>query len=107
MSNPNSEGQPDTYKGTYWVSTANVTAGNDYGGVHTNSGVLNYWFYLLSVGGSGTNDLGTSFSVSGITIQKAAKIAYRAERLYLTPNSKYAAARKATMQAAADLFGLG
>ena len=30
--------------------------GRLWGGVHTNSGVLNYWFYLLTTGGSGTND---------------------------------------------------
>jgi len=102
MSNPNAESQPDTYQGTFWY-----TGTGDNGGVHTNSGVLNFWFYLLSVGGSGTNDLGTAYSVSGITIQKAGKIAYRAERLYLTASSNYAAARKATMQAAIDLYGLG
>ncbi|RAK64048.1 M4 family metallopeptidase [Hymenobacter edaphi] len=108
MSNPNAHGQPDTYKGTYWVaSTATPTSSNDYGGVHTNSGVLNYWFYLLSVGGSGTNDHGYTFNVPGITMAKAAKIAYRAERVYLSANSTYSNARQATLQAAVDLYGLG
>jgi len=102
MSNPNAEGQPDTYQGTYWY-----TGTGDNGGVHTNSGVLNFWFYLLSVGGSGTNDLGTAYSVSGISIAKAARIVYRAERLYFLPTTTYAGARKATLQAAADLFGIG
>jgi Zn-dependent metalloprotease len=45
MSDPNAEGQPDTYKGTFWYAG---TA--DSGGVHTNSGVLNHWFYILAVG---------------------------------------------------------
>ncbi|GAA4352157.1 hypothetical protein GCM10023185_11550 [Hymenobacter saemangeumensis] len=102
MSNPNAEGQPDTYLGTSWY-----TGTGDNGGVHYNSGVLNFWFYLLSVGGSGSNDFGTSYNVSGITIQKAARIAYRAESVYLTPSSNYSAARTATLQAAADLYGFG
>ncbi|UOQ98714.1 FG-GAP-like repeat-containing protein [Hymenobacter sp. 5317J-9] len=102
MSNPNQFGQPDTYKGTNWY-----TGTADDGGVHTNSGVLNYWFYLLSAGGAGTNDFGTSFSVTGISIAKAERIAYRAERFYMTPSTNYLAARQATLQAAIDLFGLG
>jgi Zn-dependent metalloprotease len=53
MSDPNAEGQPDTYKGTPSGGTA------DSGGVHTNSGVLNHWFYILAVGKSGTNDIGS------------------------------------------------
>jgi bacillolysin len=102
MSNPNDFDQPDTYKGTYWWTSA-----GDDGGVHTNSGVLNYWFYLLSAGGSGTNDFATTYSVAGIGITPAARIAYRAERFYMTPSTNYTGARKATMQAAIDLFGLG
>ena len=53
MSNPGWYGEPDCYTGTNWY-----TGTGDNGGVHTNSGVQNYWYYLLSQGGSGTNDLG-------------------------------------------------
>ncbi|WP_439882902.1 M4 family metallopeptidase [Pontibacter sp. MBLB2868] len=102
MSNPKAEGQPDTYKGTNWY-----TGTADNGGVHTNSGVLNHWFYVLSVGKSGTNDLGVSYSVSGIGITDAAKIAYRTESVYLTANSTYADARTYAIQSATDLFGAG
>ncbi len=102
MSDPNSQGQPDTYFGDNWA-----TGPDDHGGVHTNSGVLNFWFYLLSVGGSGNNDFGIPYGVSGITMEKAARITYRAERLYMTPNETYVGARRATMQAAMDLYGLG
>ena len=102
MSNPASLGQPDTYKGVNWaIGTA------DNGGVHTNSGVLNFWFYLLSVGGTGTNDKGSVYNVAGITIAKAEKIAYRTERVYLTPNATYSNARQGSLQAAVDLYGLG
>jgi hypothetical protein len=100
MSDPNSEGQPDTYLGSMWY-----TGTGDNGGVHYNSGVLNHWFYRLSVGGNGTNDNGTSFSVSGIGIDKAAKIAYRLESVYLSSNSNYQAAANFGAQAASDLFG--
>ncbi|KAA9333160.1 T9SS type A sorting domain-containing protein [Hymenobacter busanensis] len=102
MSNPNQYGQPDTYKGSYWY-----TGTGDYGGVHTNSGVLNYWFYLLSQGGSGTNDKGSAYSVTGIGIDAAAKIAYRTESVYLTASSTYASARTAAISAATDLYGAG
>ncbi|MCA8833204.1 M4 family metallopeptidase [Hymenobacter pini] len=102
MSNPNSQGQPAYYKGTYWY-----TGTGDNGGVHTNSGVLNYWFYLISVGKTGTNEKGLSFSVAGLGITNAAKIAYRAESVYLTSSSTYASARTATINAAKDLFGAG
>ncbi len=102
MSNPKTEGQPDTYKGTNWY-----TGTADSGGVHTNSGVLNHWFYILSVGKTGTNDKGSSYAVTGITIAKAAKIAYRLESVYLTANSTYANARTSGIQAAVDLYGAG
>ncbi|MBC7447568.1 MAG: M4 family metallopeptidase [Hymenobacteraceae bacterium] len=108
MSNPNQYQQPDTYKGTYWVaSVASPTQFNDYGGVHTNSGVLNFWFYLLSQGGSGTNDKSSAYTVAGITIDKAAKIAFRTESVYLSANSTYADARTGAIQAATDLYGAG
>ncbi len=107
MSNPNANSQPDTYGGTYWkvINCGTPANTNDYCGVHTNSGVLNYWFYLLSVGGSGTNDIGSAFSVTGVTMDKAAKIAYRTESVYLSANSTFASARTGSIQAATDLYG--
>jgi len=107
MSNPNSLGQPDTYGGTQWINPAcgTPTSTNDYCGVHRNSGVLNYWFYLLAIGGSGTNDIANVFNVTGITIDKAAKIAYRLESVYLSANSTFANARTFGIQSAIDLYG--
>ena len=109
MSNPKSEGQPDTYGGTYWQNPncGTPTQSNDYCGVHTNSGVLNHWFYILTVGKSGTNDLGSSYAVTGIGIDKAANITYRLESQYLSANSTYANARTYGIQAAIDLYGAG
>ncbi|TRX32042.1 T9SS type A sorting domain-containing protein [Flavobacterium sp. ZT3R18] len=108
MSNPKTEGQPDTYGGTNWKTiSCTPTQSNDYCGVHTNSGVLNHWFYILSVGKTGTNDIGSAYNVTGITMDKAAKIAYRLESVYLSANSTYANARTYGIQAAIDLYGAG
>jgi len=100
MANPNQFGDPDTYGGTNWY-----TGTADNGGVHTNSGVSNYWYYLLTQGGSGTNDIGNTFSVTGIGFTSAARIAFRALTVYYTPTTNYATARLLSIQAAKDLFG--
>ncbi|MCF2874793.1 MULTISPECIES: M4 family metallopeptidase [unclassified Tenacibaculum] len=107
MSNPNERNQPDTYGGTYWKepNCGVPTRANDYCGVHTNSGVLNYWFYLLTVGGSGTNDINNAYNVTGIGMEKAAKISYRLEVNYLSANSTFANARTGAITAATDLYG--
>ncbi|MBE8727533.1 M4 family metallopeptidase [Flavobacterium hungaricum] len=108
MSNPKSEGQPDTYGGTNWINVnCTPTGNNDYCGVHTNSGVFNHWFYILAVGKTGTNDIGSSYNVTGIGIDKAAKIAFRLEDVYLTSNSTFANARTSGIQSAIDLYGAG
>lgn len=106
MSNPTAvtSPQPNTYKGTYWRNTENVSWENDYGGVHTNSGVMNYWFYLLSEGGYGTNDKGWNYSVLGIGMNNAAKIVYRAETVYMTHNTNFINAREYTIAAAKDIY---
>ena len=102
MSNPNAFNHPDTYQGTFWYSGS-----GDNGGVHYNSGVLNYWFYLLTVGGNGLNDHNFSFNVTGIGMNKAAAIAYRLNTVYLVPTSEYYDARILGIQAAEDLYGIG
>lgn len=106
MSNPNAGGggaQPDTYNGQYWANPSNLQ--NDNGGVHINSGVQNFWFYLLSQGGSGTNDINNSYSVIGIGIAQARAIAYRNLTNYLTPSATYIDAYYGSLQAAQDLYG--
>jgi len=59
MSDPHSKDDPDTY-GTndinWYDHTGCTSPDDDNCGVHTNSGVQNYWFYLLAEGGSGTNE---------------------------------------------------
>jgi thermolysin len=78
-----------------------VQTAEDSGGVHVNNGIGNNAAFLATVGG--TN------AVSGITVKKGfgwenlAKVWYRADTVYLTPNSDYAVLAKATLEAAADL----
>lgn len=113
MVNPKSYGDPDTYQGSNWY-----TGTGDNGGVHTNSGVLNYWFALLCEGSGAqgvehaglnidgdldTNDKGYKFEVKGLGLDKAQAIAYRTLTRYLTPTSNYQAARQWSIQAAVDL----
>jgi Zn-dependent metalloprotease len=100
MSNPKSKGQPDTYKGQKWY-----TGTGDNGGVHTNSGVENHWYYLLCVGGVGMNDNGYAYNFKGLGRDKATAIAWRMHTVYLTPSSKYTNARFYAIQAAKDLYG--
>jgi Zn-dependent metalloprotease len=100
MNNPNLAGDPDTYLGTNWY-----TGAGDNGGVHYNSGVQNFWYYLLCVGGAGTNDFGFAYNVASVTMAKARMIAYRNNSFYLTSGSQYADAAYYSLQAATDLYG--
>ncbi|MDR6302205.1 M4 family metallopeptidase [Mesonia maritima] len=103
MSNPNGGQQPDTYNGNGWADPNDLYYDN--GGVHINSGVQNYWFYLLAEGGSGTNDLGNNYSVAGIGLANARDIAYRNLTNYLPPSASFIDAYNGSLQAAEDLFG--
>jgi len=102
MANPHNYYDPDYY-GTsdpYWVNVTNCTPsdGNDYCGVHTNSGVGNKWFYLLSDGGTHH-----SVTVTGIGVENATLVAYRSNALYWTSFSTYSEAAYGTLTAANDL----
>ena len=101
MSNPNIFGDPDTYFGSFWASLT----GGDSGGVHTNSGVQNFWYYLLNNGGSGTNDNGDAYTVTGQGWDVASNVAFRNLTVYLTESSDYAEARFYGIQSATDLYG--
>jgi len=100
MSDPKSQGQPDYYKGVNWY-----TGTSDNGGVHTNSGVINFWYYLIANGKMGTNEKGVAYSVAGLGLDAAAKITFRMEDVYMVASSTYAQARTYSIQAATDLYG--
>lgn len=106
LSNPNSSvsgnGSVDTYHGTNWYSGSNISSYT-----HGNMSVLSHWFYLISEGGSGVNDISNSFIVNSIGIAAAAQIAYRMQSVYLHSNSTFMDAREASIQSAIDIFGSG
>ena len=106
MSTPLLQGQPDTYGGTNWfnVVACTPTGGNDYCGVHRNSGLMNYWYYLLVLGGTGTNDLGNAYIVNELGWTKAAIILYETE-LVLSSTATYMDCRTASINVANTLYG--
>jgi len=106
MKNPKIAQHPNCYKGTYYKTpTGNPTAKNDQDYVHSNNGVQNYWFYLLCNGGSGTNDLGNTYNVVGIGIDKAVQIAYSSLVDYIQSNDGWFESREHTLEAAATIYG--
>ncbi|MBI4646112.1 MAG: M4 family metallopeptidase [Bacteroidia bacterium] len=96
IANPNATENPDTYLGDYWDS---------FGEQHQNSTVISHWFYLVSEGGSGTNDNGDAYTVNSIGMNKAETITYRTLSVYLTNTSDYADTRFYSIISAIDLFG--
>jgi Zn-dependent metalloprotease len=122
MDNPKNMGDPDTYGGEFWQPTDCVPDQllNDYCGVHTNSGLLNKWFYLMTVGSQngsgpdasyargdsddGINDLGNSYNVPGLGFNVSEQIAYLTE-LMLTPTATYAEARDVSIANALAFSG--
>ena len=98
MYNPSLAGDDNCY------SSATPTAE-----VHAAAGPGNHWFYLLAEGTSPTNGQPTSptcngTSITGIGIQKAAKIMYNA-MLMKTSSSSYLKYRTWTLTAAKNLYG--
>lgn len=95
MADTHKEGDPDHYSERY-------TGTSDNGGVHTNSGIQNKVFYLLSAGG--THHLGGT--VTAIGLDRAAAVAYNALTVYTTnSNATYAETAKAWVTAATNLYG--
>jgi Zn-dependent metalloprotease len=94
LRDPQRYGQPSYYLGTNWFN-----GDDDNGGVHYNSGVQNFAFYLLAEGGSGTND-GHPYSVTGLGIETARDIALYANTYLLTQDAQYRDSRNAWMMAA-------
>ena len=91
MNNPHKDGDSIDYAPDY--------AGQD---VHYTSGVPNLAFYLMAQGG--THPRGkTNVQVTGIGIEKAAKVMFRANTTLFTASTNYAKARTACEQAAQQL----
>lgn len=97
IANPHNTSNPTTYQGQYWDSYNQE--------VHKNSTILSHCFYLVTIGGSGTNDNGNTYNVTAIGIAKAEQIWFRMNTVYLSTYSSYADARTYSIQSAADLYG--
>lgn len=89
MANPNQNG-----KGTPGYQPKTMSqyekTDSDNGGVHINSGIPNYAFYLFA---------------TDVTREKAEKVYYRALTTYLTSSSQFLDMRLAIIKAATDLYG--
>jgi Zn-dependent metalloprotease len=70
-----------------------VNTTDDNGGVHINSGIPNYAFYLAAA------------AIGGNSWEKTGKIWYETLTKRLTPTSNFQAAADGTVSAAGDLFG--
>lgn len=99
MMNPKEN--PFFHSNTYLKPTSSWNSQSAY----ARSGVMNYWFYLISEGGSGINDNGDSYNIQAIGIEKGADIIYLSTIAYFTTLIDFKGARQATLQAAKDLFG--
>ena len=95
--------QPDTYQGENWVDPSNLNSDN--GGIHFNNGVFNYWFYLLTEGGSGVNDNEQVYEVEGIGMQKTEKLLMHIILNYLEPDMNFVRMRSVSQLAAIELWG--
>jgi cysteine-rich repeat protein len=95
MWNPSCFSDPDRV-----TSAAYHCAESDGGGVHTNSGVPNHLFALLVDGGTFNGS-----TVSGIGIDRAAAIWWRAQMLYEVPTTDFSDHGDSLEQSCDDLIG--
>ncbi|WP_353721138.1 M4 family metallopeptidase [Dyadobacter sp. 676] len=102
--NPNSNGQPDTYYGSYY---ANSCPGNGTFIEHQNATVIDHWYYLLASGtvGTETNDLGYSYKFNGIGVNKAIQIVWKCLD-YIGKHTSFSDLKKASLTIAEQLYGL-
>ena len=130
MDDPKARRDPDTYGGQFWVNPeCSPSLQNDQCGVHNNSGVLNKWFYLMTVGSGagsgpdaayagvddGINDAVTTgpiefqhpanaYQVNGLGFDVAENIAYMTE-LLLSTTATFAEAREVSIGVATSISG--
>ena len=96
MWNPTCFGNPDRTG-----DQANYVCATDNGGVHTNSGVTNHLFALLSDGGTFNGH-----TVAALGMTKAAHLWFRAQSQYLVPSSDFGDMADALEQSCSDLTGV-
>lgn len=102
LNNPSAGGEPDHYSLRRFIGTS-----TDDGGVHFNLTIATHAFYLAVAGG---RNRVSGIEVAGIgnaNRERMERIFYRAFTLLMGPNSTFSDARRATLQAASDLYGGG
>ena len=99
IGNPTAYGDPDHYSLRY-------TGTSDNGGVHTNSTIASYAFYLAVEGGT---DQTSGLSVTGVGAANRAQVERAFFRGFTTmpSNATFSMARAKTIQSARDLYGEG
>ena len=100
MSNPHDRNDTKYYDGDFWYYSA-----GDNGGVHSNSGLLNYWFYTLVEGQSGVNEVEYNFDIPELGFEKTLDVVYGMQIGYLTENSTYIDAMYSSLEVAKDYWG--
>jgi bacillolysin len=98
LANPGVFNQPDHY-------SARFLGGEDFGGVHRNSGIPNHAFYLAIEGGVNRTSGIRVDGVGAANREQVEKAFYRAFVYMLHSNARFTTARAATIQAATDLYG--
>jgi Zn-dependent metalloprotease len=104
MNDPAADGFSKDFYPDRYLPVASPSQANDYGNVHSNSGIINLAFYLIANGGSHPRGK-TTYSVPGIGIDSADRIFYVADRDNLVSFAGIIAMGAATEQAAASIFG--
>ena len=102
LNNPSAKGHPDHYRLRRFIGTD-----IDDGGVHFNLTIATHAFYLAVAGGRNSFSGVTVAGVGTGNIERMERIFYRAFTELMTPNSQFSDARRATLQAASDLYGAG
>ena len=95
MYTPTAFGNPDKVSSTLYSCGA-----GDSGGVHNNSGVPNHAYSLAVDGGTFNGQ-----TINGIGLTRAAAIWFRAESVYQTPTTNFAAHQQAIETSCNDLIG--
>jgi Thermolysin metallopeptidase, alpha-helical domain/Thermolysin metallopeptidase, catalytic domain/FG-GAP-like repeat len=104
LADPPARGNPDYYPNRVFQGACTPDPErNDNCGVHSNSGIMNKAFYLLAEGGAHPI---SKVIVTRIGRDAAVRIFYRALTFYLTKSARFYDARVATLNAAADLYGV-
>jgi hypothetical protein len=96
MANPTQDGSSKDYYPERYVGTS------DNGGVHWNSGIANLAFKLLATGGTHPRSK-TTVNVTGVGVEVAARIFYKANVDLFTSSTTFAQAKTYTAQAASSL----